>query len=479
MAQPRYDNYDELIELYSKKHPSITSPTKLARIIIEEEDLDLTVDHFRKRVGELIQPISIEEDERGGERYRVHNGNYYWKGKTGHMKLSVDEADELFYEFSKHGLDMTQMSIRNKHNLSIREWHSIKGTLWLYKDSNIFSPWTVENTPPEELQELIESKMEMKFADKQRLVESEYKKATLRTYNKVIKERNIKVVALERLIDDLYDELELPTPVITRSESGRDTDHENEPESIVAVIADLHIGSRVEDLNVTTEFNYEILRNRLKEAAEKINKRGAKSVRLAILGDLIETFTGLNHKNSWQSIDFGMYGAKVVKTAFELLVEFFGWIENLDEVVGIGGNHDRMTSDNKEDTKSQVAEIIFYMLQRLYADTLKIDYNPLVIHREIDGISYLFSHGDKKVIRDGLEAMIEYGNSKNFNLILQGHLHTRRMIADHPKYRWMLCPSIFTGNYYSESNGWMTQPGFVICYNEGTNVPTILDIPLN
>ncbi len=478
MANTRYNNYDELIKLYSTKYPAVASPTKLARIIIDEEDLDLTIDHFRKRVGEHMTPINIDTDSGNGERYNVNNGIYYWKSKGGEMKLSVDQADDLFYEFSRHGLDMTQVAIRNKYNLSIREWHSIKSTLWLYKESNIFSPWTVDNTPQNELQSLIESKMNMKFIDKKRLVEDEYQKVTLRNYNKVIKENNIKEVAIERLIDDLYDELDIPTPIITKVEYKNHPQIQNAPDVIVAVVADLHIGSRVEDLNVTTDFNVDILRDRLKITADKINKIGAKKVKLAILGDIIESFTGLSHKNTWQSIDFGMYGAKVVKTAIELLTEFFSWIHNLDEVIGIGGNHDRMTSDNKEDTKSQIAEIIFYMLQKLYGHVVKIEYNPLVIHKEFDGISYIFTHGDKKVIRDGLEAIIEYGEPSNFNLILQGHWHTRQTKADHPKYKWLSCPSLFSGNYYSESNGWQTQPGFLICWNDGVDVPLIQDVPL-
>jgi len=477
MSRIRDNNYDELITNYVQENPDIKSPTKLARIIIEKENLVFSVDSFRKKVGMFMTPINIQSSNKG-ERYQVSNGMYHWKSKGGPMKLSVDQADELFYEFSKHGLNMTQMSIRNKHNLSIREWHSLKSTLWLYKESNIFSPWTVDNTHPNELQQLVESKMNMKFMDKKRLVEDEYQKVTLKNYNKVIKENNIGQIAIEKLIDELYDDLNILAPIITRIESKCDTGHENAPDTIVAVIADLHIGSRVEDLNVTTDFNLDILKQRLTSVAEKINKIGAKHVKLAILGDLIETFTGLNHKNTWQSIDFGMYGAKVVKTTIELMMEFFGMIHNLEEINGIGGNHDRMTSDNREDTKSQVAEIIFYMLEKLYGHVIKFKYSPLVIHKEYDGISYLFTHGDKKVIRNGLEGMIEHGDPGNFNLILQGHWHTRQTKADHPKYKWLSCPSIFSGNWYSESNGWQTQPGFLICWNDGYDIPLIQDVPL-
>jgi predicted phosphodiesterase len=479
MTEHIYSNQAEMIQAYVKANPDIVSPTKLARIIIEEENLEYSVDSFRKTVGRFMENRIPVHDAGKGERYSVHNGIYRWKSRGQEITLAVDEADELFYEFSRHGLDMTQMSIRNKHDISIRNWHSIKATLWLYKDSDIFSPWTVEHTPKEQLRELIASKMDMKFTDKKRLVEEEYEKVTLKTYNKVIKESTIRDIAIERLVDELYDEMSLEQPVLLTSEFGRDTRDVDAPLDVVVVLADLHIGSMVRDMRLTPDFDSGILRERLNKVARKVNSIGATRVHLAIIGDIIESFTGMNHKNSWQSIEFGMFGAKVVKTAIEMIMDFMGQIENLHQVIGIGGNHDRMTSDNKEDTQSQIADIIFYMIKKLYGGAVPVDYDPLVITREIEGVSYIFTHGDHKVIRDGKSAIIDYGNSKMFNIIFQGHLHTRQTKDDQRSYRWLTCPSVFTGNYYSESNGWQTQPGFLICYNDGDDVPLIIDVPLS
>jgi hypothetical protein len=58
----------------------------------------------------------------------------------------------------------------------------------------------------------------------------------------------------------------------------------------------------------TDDFSYEVVVDRLKQAADQINRMGYKKVEIALLGDFIETFTGLNHMNSWQQLEYGGYG---------------------------------------------------------------------------------------------------------------------------------------------------------------------------
>jgi len=480
----KYDNLDNIIGKYIKDNPDVKFARALARLIIDKEKIDYHPIHLAFRVrkyridNNLIDSIPKTEEGAGGERYTVYDDAYHWKTKKlGPMVIPVELADRLFYEFSRHGLNMSQIALRQKHNISIQEWHSIKGTLWLYKDSNIFSPFTMEHTPDAELQDMIRQKMEMKFNDKNRLVEVEYDNALRKQYKKVIKNESVKTFALEKMIDELYD--------LTASKSSiRDvivsrTEGPHQMGDLIVPLADLHIGARVEGLKLTPEFDTDILRRRLSTIADAINRKNAARVHLQFLGDLIESFTGLNHINSWQSIEYGVYGARVVILALEMIEEFIGKVNNVYSVVGISGNHDRISSNNKEDVRGQVAEIIFYMLKRLYANKIEMDYDTLVLSRRIDGINYILTHGDKNVIKqDGKQAIIDYGDSTIFNLILSGHLHTRMTKEDEKKFRWILCPSVFTGNYYSESNGWQTTAGVLLIYNNGTGLPTIEDVSL-
>ena len=65
----------------------------------------------------------------------------------------------------------------------------------------------------------------------------------------------------------------------------------------IAVLSDFHIGAKVQDMVQTDDFSYEVVADRLQQAADQINRQGYKTVEVALLGDFIETITGLNHMN--------------------------------------------------------------------------------------------------------------------------------------------------------------------------------------
>ena len=478
----RYDNINELILKHIKKNPEIKKNAAIAKLMIEEDEINYTIDHlsflikeFRKN-NDLNDTVSVNVKS-DDDSYDVVDGHYMWNSQmAGQIKIPVEVVDQIFYEYSKHGLDLSQMSIRKKHNLSIPQWHSIKRTLWLYKDSDIFSPYTCENTDMDEMQKMVASKMEMKFNDKSRLVEDEYNKAVTKEYNKAIKTSNMKTYALETMVDYLYD-IVPETKVLKLSKTPV---QKGAKEHLIVTIADLHIGSRVEGLDLTPNYDSGIVREHLSEVAKRVNEMSANHVTLCILGDLIESFTGLNQISSWQSIEFGMYGANVIKETMDILEGFFEEINNLDSVLAIGGNHDRITSNYKEDRKSQVAEIVFWFLQRMYGDDMEIVYDPLVHSRNIDGITYIITHGDRKLFRnDGKQAVIDYGDTNTFNVIMSGHIHTRGVKDDQKLFRWIVVPSIFSGNFYSEENGWIANPGFIMMYNDGLGYPVVMDHTLS
>jgi predicted phosphodiesterase len=456
-----------------KDHPEITETFQHVTLMIYE-CLSREVDP--KTPGE--KPIEIAKE--AGDKYEVVDDHYIWSSKkAGNIKISVEDADKMFYEYSRLGLDLSQEQVRQKHNFSIPQWNSIKNTLWLYKQSNIFSPYTAENTQLTDLQEMISSKFDMKFNDKNRLIEDEYRKHTLKEYKKVVKNSQMDRFASTEFIHELNSLLPANETVTVNKFSTKSGD----PVDIFAVIADLHIGGKTEGLTHTPDFNLEVLEQRLADVASGINNMKAKRVTLGILGDIIESFTGLNHINSWQSMEFGVYGAKVVFTAYTALSKFFDQINNLSAIKIIGGNHDRSTESSKVDRKSTIAEIIFYMLKEKYGTIYNIEFNPLVLTHDMTYTKFILAHGDKNVVKkagSSIDAkVIEYGDVNKFNVVLTGHLHSRGINEDKKHYRWYRCPSIFSGNYYSEENGWNARPGyFIVTENEIAKLPTIHDIPL-
>ena len=80
--------------------------------------------------------------------------------------MSVQDADELFADFSRHGGNLSGQAIRQKYGMSAKAWNHIKSKLELYKDSHVFSPHTAETLSEDELDERVEEVMGTHFDDR-------------------------------------------------------------------------------------------------------------------------------------------------------------------------------------------------------------------------------------------------------------------------------------------------------------------------
>lgn len=239
-------------------------------------------------------------------------------------------------------------------------------------------------------------------------------------------------------------------------------------------LADFHAGAYVSGLQQTTDYNYNTLESRLTAIASYINEGAYSSVHIGALGDFIESFTGLNHANSWKGLQKGAHGAKAVMLATEIIGHFLSKINNLASVDMVAGNHDRVTSKSDEDVEGQAAELIYEFLKIKMPD-MDITYNPLVVTREIDDIVYVQTHGHHGISKRPIaDILFDYGKQDKYNVLVSGHYHSRRKkelykvvegtLSDKASYRSVTLPPLFTGNFYSESNGWTSTAGFTMFY---------------
>jgi len=254
----------------------------------------------------------------------------------------------------------------------------------------------------------------------------------------------------------------------------------------VIPLADFHIGAYIRGLIKTPDFDIGKISDMLDEIANTINSLNYSEVHISILGDIIESFTGTNHPSTWKELMYKGYGSNIIIMAYELLLSFFKKIVNLHSIYLVSGNHDRITSSSKEDTKGEVVELISYFLNKEL--DVNIKYNPILITEIIDNICYIFTHGHHNFTKKNIEQTIwKYGKQKYFNLVLQGHWHSRKskvpvikmetIHSDSGDYRGITCPSIFTGNFYAETSGFTSSAGFLIIQNKH-NKPAVFDIPL-
>jgi predicted phosphodiesterase len=255
----------------------------------------------------------------------------------------------------------------------------------------------------------------------------------------------------------------------------------------VIPIADLHIGAYIRDLIITQNFDVETVIAMLDEVAAEINSMQYSEVHIALIGDIIESFTGKNHANSFQSIGFGQTGFSIFITAYEILEDFFSKIHNLKKVYAVAGNHDRYSASNKEDVKGEIMQGLAYFLDKHL--NVEVEYDPMVVTAVIDGICYIFTHGHHRFAEKNIEKIIlDYGVQGMFNVVINGHWHSRKkkdvlvrvetIIKDSANYRGYTCPSLFTGNFYSESAGFSSTAGFLQFWNRN-GIPAVLDLPLS
>ncbi len=413
------------------------------------------------------------EDVEESIKYTVNNGNYMWRSKRGTITLSIEEADHMFQDYSRKGNDLTQSQMIRKYHLSPQAWNSIKNTLMLYKESNIFSPYTEEQTPPKQLEQMMEEKFSDLHQNRDVVLEKAYRKATYKQYRKAIDDAHKHKLASEGMLIELSDLLPHIEPV-----KVRETQYPSAIYEANVFIADLHTGAGVQNLQITPNFSIDILEKKLIQLANKVNELNAEKVNLFFLGDNIESFSGLNHTDSWKSIEEGYYGAKVVYHSLHLMLKFVSRINNVKYIGAIGGNHDRMSSSKKEDAKGEIAKLTFMLMKDTLKDKITVDYNDYVTTKNSGTVRYIIAHGDHNNIKKPEKMVLDYGNPFMFNLVLAGHLHTREIKNDSHNMRFVRCPSIFTGNDYSERNGWTSSSGAIIAYGTGLRAPRIIDEPL-
>lgn len=316
--------------------------------------------------------------------------------------------------------------------------------------------------------------------------------------SKLVKHKSIKrtnyAVSVEFVRRDNTNELiqELfkaaPKPIKVKRIAGKRTG--------VVHLSDFHFGAEVKDLMKTKNFNIGVLKTYLDEIAKEVNSYAYQSVHLAMLGDFFESISGLNHKNSFKSLSRDGYGRSIIKLTSQILLEFMSKINNLDAVYMISGNHDRLTPESDVDNMGEAAAILFDYMELQVPDGVTMKYHPVLLSQAIDGINYLFTHGHYKLAAKSPEKLIMlYGDKDLYNVVVSGHLHTRIttkgslrnnlkiedvIVVSHDELPWrrIVAPSIFTGNFYSETLGYTTLGGFLLTYNNGRGVPVVIDIPI-
>lgn len=238
----------------------------------------------------------------------------------------------------------------------------------------------------------------------------------------------------------------------------------------VVDISDIHSGAIVKVLSETLkqrQFDHDVLIKYIDNAIEIINSYGFAEVYLFLPGDIIESFTGFNHRDTWKTIQH--YEGQMVIIGYEVVKRLLSGIKNIRKVYMVEGNHDRMTAEKSDNTRKGVVEVIAHFLQE--GHSIPIVYHPFLVQAEIDNIYHVCTHGDfkpwgNKVKGAGYDGFFfKYGKQGMYNVMRTGHYHQFNMIAANQDFMHYQCGSIFTGGLFEEFLGFNTLPGITILRN--------------
>lgn len=450
---------------------------EIAEIASRELGKQYTIEGIKSQKRRMQQDGSFAVVQEEKQKFQVKEDDVVtWEYRHGVIEISLDTLDQIFYEYSKHGLNLSQTKVQNKHGLTAIQWQSLKRTFDLVKDSDVFTHIRLERHSPEEQCKMIADKIAEKYSPKnmRSVIEYEDNKQRQKAYDKAIKDAAKSDYNRQVFETELLDYVAKAKPVTVKRTKGT-----HARRHYLCHVCDLHVGADIEAQINLPEYNARVISEKLAKVAEHTNAMDAEKVTVVINGDLIETFTGLNHINSWKNIDkkYG-YGVQATILAVEIISDFLSQINNIHEVVIVAGNHDRVTSNNKEDVEGETVQWIHYVLHAKFGHLFALDWSSDVAVRVIDGVCFIITHGHLNISkRPSAEIVNLYGVPGMFCLILEAHLHTRKIKNDGGNYRHLVCPSIFTGNTYSKTLGFTCLSGFVLVYVIDGK-PVVIDYPL-
>lgn len=484
-----------LIREYLANNPELVKNStnrEIAERIIK--DVDGIADKYKNNISKLAKYIwDVKKRSNdvvvdvGGQpkeiktRYEVIGNKHHFYPIKGKFTLPNDLINDIFYSYSQHGLNLSTTQIINKFNLEPWQWHALKNALKLYKASNIFSPHTVESTDPEIMKDLVREKLDERVNTLGYIVEDEYNKSIIKKYKDVIRKSTRKELEVISLVNELNDLL----PKVEIKPFGAPSNGNVGGGELILVISDIHFGLSNQDNVDLPEYSIEKAKECLVHIASQVNKLNADKVHVFNLGDVIETFQGNNHVGSWKGIEAGYYGSKLVIECYQLLTNFLLSIDNLGSYNQLPGNHDRSSSCNKEDVEGFISRIIFEFIQNSFKNEIEkgnisMNYNDILLSQKIGNINYLATHGHLGISKTpASELILEYADDpRSYTVLLQGHLHSRKVKRDHKMFRDIIVPAVMPGNHYSVTSGYSSNSGFLVIKESENKKPIVIDYSL-
>lgn len=415
-----------------------------------------TIQNFIKREKWLTE---LNESVKTQKLYDINDWFYIfyktekdelWDIETKPFPVAISIVDQIFKDYSKHWNNFTAEQIIQRYDLKPETRHLIKSRLRLYKDSNIVSPYTLENIPKEELEDYLEWKIDETIQDKYKNIFVKKDKAIKR--REFIKYSNFFHSQTE-LLENVKNAISNYEPRKLEKISLPKIKNNN---TIDIAFSDIHIGKK---------WTKEVL-ERLQIMVDYIKSRPEKNINLLFLWDLAESLVEWwihpwqveEQEMNW--FDLMMF---IVNTFEELLIELYKCWKNV-KFMWIPWNHWRLAKDHNQDQARTWGLIIYEMIKR-WLSNYKIDieyYRTKTTTLYLENFNIVINHWDEwfdKKAQSNAEKILWDNVDKNgkYNIIAYWDKHNTK-ISEWRWYTSIWLPALaWAGSYdtrlwlYSES----------------------------
>ena len=380
--------------------------------------------------------------------------------------FEVGLLDKVYCAYSKKGLNLSGPITQLMFKLQDKEFRSIVAKLGMNKESNPYSAHTKAKLSDSDLYEYVTSLVPAVLTT---YMEND---GTVTTQlHKSYKEAIIKYQNQELFLRAEFTKLKALLPKI--SITPRKPKRIESTEITHLVIPDMHIGL------LQSNYNKEIVKEQLDEVLSLVHD--AARVHVHFMGDIIQSVSGMNHKDSWKTMGPEDYGANAITNPFEILMEFLVSIPGLERVDAVGGNHGRMESDKSVENDAEGEKLIMYLLNMALPDVKVIfDANVIVDHDD-PNLLLVTLHGDNPVDKEpGQKIAWEYGDKSKFVFVLTAHMHSRKQDPkdDGTTFRKTQMTSFCPIDKYGKSVAHPSLPGIKMIAATSKGLPMVVDYPL-
>ena len=465
----KYSDIPDAKKLEVKKYIGEIGSEHISRIVVEKvkEKFNVIIDERSVRyilqrireslkdVGETLEKAIEEVNEQEEKKYEIleKDGKLCYKLDAGKslFVIPVEEIDAMFKDYSSKGANMSGEQMRQKYNLKPQAWATIKNRLSLVKDSHIYSPYTLENSSEEEVDEMIEKGIEEHIDTKiGKFVKS---------YDKQFKEKALKamktVANFQYQLDMIQETIAIHEPL----ELDFTPNYKPNGKESHFILTDIHIGK-----NDTAW----VIR-RLDQLYQDIIADPADIIHITCLWDLVESFSE-NWMHPWQ-LAYGTeqkygYGFDLIMNTVDIFEKWLQGIAKEWKTVyfkGLGGNHDRMTIKNEDDIYRSWALVVYELIKRGVSNLwIEVEYFKEHINTFIaDNIQYIVSHWEWPFSRQKPEQIIvAHAQTWIYTVMLSWHTHALQF-TEWKNFTKVVVPALAWQGKYDKQLNLHSEPAYL------------------